>query len=43
MKDGMDLLDLGCGWGSVALHFAQKFKNSRLLNILFCFLILKEL
>ena len=30
MKDGMDLLDLGCGWGSVALHFAQKFKNSRL-------------
>lgn len=29
MKDGMTLLDLGCGWGSVALHFAEKFKNSR--------------
>ena len=29
MVDGMSLLDLGCGWGSVALHFAGKFKNSR--------------
>ena len=37
MKDGMDLLDLGCGWGSVALHFAQKFKNSRLLKFYFDF------
>ncbi|XP_023321578.1 (S)-coclaurine N-methyltransferase isoform X2 [Eurytemora carolleeae] len=33
MKDGMDLLDLGCGWGSVALHFAQKFKNSRIIAL----------
>jgi hypothetical protein len=29
MKDGMTLLDLGCGWGSVALYFAEKFKKSR--------------
>jgi len=28
MKDGMSLLDLGCGWGSVALYFAEKFPKS---------------
>ena len=28
MTDGMSLLDLGCGWGSVALFMAQKFPNS---------------
>jgi len=34
MKDGMTLLDLGCGWGSVALYFAEKFRNSRLSSFL---------
>ena len=29
MKDGMSLLDLGCGWGSVALFMAAKFPNSK--------------
>ena len=29
MKDGMALLDLGCGWGSVALHMAAKFPASK--------------
>jgi len=33
MVDGMSLLDLGCGWGSVALHFAGKFKNSRVFAL----------
>ena len=29
LKDGMSLLDLGCGWGSVALYMAQRFPASR--------------
>jgi len=29
LKDGMDLLDLGCGWGSVALFLAARFPGSR--------------
>jgi len=29
LKDGMDLLDLGCGWGSVALFMAARFPGSR--------------
>lgn len=33
MRDGMSLLDLGCGWGSVALYFAEKFPNSRVMAL----------
>jgi len=33
MKDGMSILDLGCGWGSVALYFAEKFPNSRVMAL----------
>ena len=29
ITDGQDILDLGCGWGSVALHVAANFPNSR--------------
>ena len=29
MTNGLSLLDLGCGWGSVALFMAQKFPNSQ--------------
>jgi len=29
MKDGLALLDLGCGWGSVALHMAHRFPASQ--------------
>lgn len=28
LKDGMSILDLGCGWGSGALYFAELFPNS---------------
>ena len=28
MTDGLSLLDLGCGWGSVALFMAQRFPSS---------------
>ena len=29
MTNGLSLLDLGCGWGSVALFMAQKFPDSQ--------------
>ena len=29
ITDGQEILDLGCGWGSVALYVAEKFPNSR--------------
>jgi cation-transporting ATPase 13A3/4/5 len=25
LRDGQSILDLGCGWGSAALYFAEKF------------------
>ncbi|TKA63452.1 hypothetical protein B0A49_09752, partial [Cryomyces minteri] len=30
LKDGQSILDLGCGWGSGALYFAEVFPNSRI-------------
>ncbi|TLD24976.1 hypothetical protein PspLS_05777 [Pyricularia sp. CBS 133598] len=30
LKDGMDILDLGCGWGSGALFFAEMLPGSRI-------------
>ncbi|KAJ8064519.1 hypothetical protein OCU04_006850 [Sclerotinia nivalis] len=30
LKDGMSILDLGCGWGSGALYFAEVFPNSKI-------------
>ncbi|KAL6713088.1 hypothetical protein ACLMJK_009209 [Lecanora helva] len=30
LTDGMKILDLGCGWGSGALYFAEIFPNSRI-------------
>lgn len=29
LSDGMDVLDLGCGWGSMALWIAQKYPHCR--------------
>ena len=29
ITDGQYILDLGCGWGTVALHWAAKFPNSQ--------------
>ncbi|PLB47628.1 cyclopropane-fatty-acyl-phospholipid synthase-like protein [Aspergillus steynii IBT 23096] len=28
IKDGMSVLDMGCGWGSVSIYLAQKFPTS---------------
>ena len=29
LEDGMEVLDLGCGWGSMTLFLAEKFANMR--------------
>jgi cyclopropane fatty-acyl-phospholipid synthase-like methyltransferase len=33
IQDGMSILELGCGWGSLSLFLAQKYPNSRILGI----------
>ncbi|PWY96952.1 S-adenosyl-L-methionine-dependent methyltransferase [Testicularia cyperi] len=30
LEDGMDVLDLGCGWGSLCLYLAERYPNSRI-------------
>lgn len=31
--DGQDILELGCGWGSITLYLAEKFPNSRITAV----------
>lgn len=33
LNDGMDLLELGCGWGSLTLWMAEHFPSSRILAV----------
>lgn len=33
IKDGHTVLDIGCGWGSLSLYIAQKYKNCRITGI----------
>jgi cyclopropane-fatty-acyl-phospholipid synthase len=33
VQDGMDVLDLGCGWGSVSLYVAQRFPNCTVTSV----------
>ena len=33
LSDGMDILELGCGWGSLSLWMAEKYPNSRITSI----------
>lgn len=33
VKDGMRIVDLGCGWGSLTLHLAEKYPNCRITSI----------
>ena len=33
IEDGMRVLDLGCGWGSLALHAAERFPRCRFLAV----------
>jgi cyclopropane-fatty-acyl-phospholipid synthase len=33
LADGQDILELGCGWGSLSLWMARKFPNSRITSV----------
>ncbi|TFK25221.1 S-adenosyl-L-methionine-dependent methyltransferase [Coprinopsis marcescibilis] len=33
LKDGIDILDLGCGWGSLSIFLAEKYPNSRVTGL----------
>lgn len=33
IEDGMSLVDLGCGWGSVTLYMAEKYPNCKVTSI----------
>ncbi|CAM9716752.1 unnamed protein product, partial [Laminaria digitata] len=33
LEDGMKIVDLGCGWGSLTLFLAEKFPNSSITSI----------
>jgi cyclopropane-fatty-acyl-phospholipid synthase len=33
LHDGQDILELGCGWGSLSLWMAQMYPNSRILSV----------
>ena len=33
LADGQDVLELGCGWGSLSLYMAEKFPNSRITAV----------
>ena len=33
IEDGMDILELGCGWGSLTLWLARRFPNSRITAV----------
>lgn len=33
IHDGMEILELGCGWGSLSLWMAERFPHSRILSV----------
>ena len=33
LTDGQDVLELGCGWGSLSLYMAERYPNSRILGV----------
>jgi len=33
VQDGMDILDLGCGWGSLSLWLAERYPNARVTGV----------
>ena len=33
LEDGQDILELGCGWGSLSLFMAERFPNARILAV----------
>ncbi len=33
LEDGMSILELGCGWGSLSLHLAEQLPNSHITSV----------
>ncbi len=33
LADGQDILELGCGWGSLTLYMAERFPNARIVAV----------
>ena len=33
VQDGMQIVDLGCGWGSLTLHLAERYPNCKITSI----------
>lgn len=33
IKDGLDILELGCGWGSLSLWMAEQYPNARITGV----------
>ncbi|GJP67572.1 hypothetical protein CLOP_g24376 [Closterium sp. NIES-67] len=33
LADGQDILELGCGWGSLSLYMGEKYPNSRIVGV----------
>ena len=33
LADGQEILELGCGWGSLSLWMAQRYRNSRITAV----------
>jgi cyclopropane-fatty-acyl-phospholipid synthase len=33
LRDGQDILELGCGWGSLSLFMAQRYPNARIVAV----------
>jgi cyclopropane-fatty-acyl-phospholipid synthase len=33
LRDGLDVLELGCGWGSLTLWMAERFPNARIVAV----------
>ncbi|MEX0837052.1 MAG: cyclopropane-fatty-acyl-phospholipid synthase family protein [Gemmatimonadota bacterium] len=33
LEDGQEILELGCGWGSLTLHMARRFPNARITAV----------
>ena len=38
MKDGMNILELGCGWGSLTLYMSERFPNAKITGFQFLYI-----
>jgi cyclopropane fatty-acyl-phospholipid synthase-like methyltransferase len=33
LQDGQEVLDLGCGWGSLSIYIAEHYPNSKITSV----------